>query len=249
MKILILFAILIFGQTAFARNVRKPLSVSTQAILITTENWDAVQGKLQRFERKNTNAKWQKSGEEIAIVVGKKGLGWGVGLHNSKVFQTNQPVKREGDGKSPAGIFSLTSTFGSAPNSDVSWLKMPYVSLTDAIECVDDSKSKQYNLIVDNKMVNVDWNSSEKMLAVGEQYDFGVFVAHNSPSTVGKGSCIFLHIWKDENSGTAGCSAMTKANIEEILRWLDKSKNPVLVQLPSSEYRRLRKTWQLPMLK
>ena len=98
------------------------------------------------------------------------------------------------------------------------------------------------------KVGNFDWKSSEKMLAVGEQYDLGVFVAHNSERQAGGGSCIFLHIWKDADSPTVGCTAMARENIEKILTFLDAKKNPVLIQLPEDTYTQFQTKWKLPKL-
>jgi D-alanyl-D-alanine dipeptidase len=39
---------------------------------------------------------------------------------------------------------------------------------------------------------------------------------------------------------------MPTVAVEETIRWLDPSHRPVLVQLPESEYARLRATWELP---
>lgn len=82
------------------------------------------------------------------------------------------------------------------------------------------------------------------------RHELGIFVAYNSyPVTAGNGSCIFLHIWKDNATGTAGCTAMKKANLEKILNWLDPKKNPYLVQLTEDNYKDLQKKWNLPKLK
>lgn len=217
-----------------------------QMILVTTPNWNAMQGSLQRYERENSKSEWRRVGDEIKIVIGRSGLAWGEGLHDKSVLQSDQPIKKEGDGKSPAGIFALTSAFGTT--KDTASIKLPYTPLGEYTECVDDVKSASYNRIVDRlKIGNFDWKSSEKMLEVGEQYSLGVFVAHNSnPPEKGKGSCIFLHIWKDENSPTAGCTAMRREDMDMILRWLDAKQNPVLVQFPATEYDRLSKKWKLP---
>jgi D-alanyl-D-alanine dipeptidase len=126
---------------------------------------------------------------------------------------------------------------------------LPFTQLTPATECVDDSGSAFYNQIVDDKKVAVDWNSSEKMLKVGDAYELGVFVAHNTPAAPQAGSCIFLHIWKGDGSGTSGCTAMEKSNLEKLVEKLDAKKEPVLIQLPQSEYRIHRKSWKLPKLK
>jgi D-alanyl-D-alanine dipeptidase len=122
--------------------------------------------------------------------------------------------------------------------------------LGDSTECVDDVKSSHYNKIVDRlKVGNFDWQSSEKMLAVGAEYELGVFVAHNTyPVNNGGGSCIFLHVWKDAASGTAGCTAMARENLEIILKWADEKKNPVLIQLPVDSYQQYQTAWKLPKL-
>ena len=99
------------------------------------------------------------------------------------------------------------------------------------------------------KVGNFDWKSSEKMLEVGEQYGLGVFVAYNSyPVIRGNGSCIFLHVWKDQAIGTSGCTAMERKDLERLVAWLQPSKNPYLVQLPEDAYKKYRKSWNLPNL-
>lgn len=221
---------------------------SLQAVVVTTKYWNTLQGNAQFFERASKNSNWIKKGAEFPIVTGKNGLAW------SEEFayllsEKPQNFKREGDGRSPAGIFDLTSAFGSSAKPD--FVKLPFTKLEESTECVDDVNSANYNRIVDRfKIGNFDWESSEKMLEIGAEYDLGVFVAHNTnPTKSGSGSCIFLHIWKDETSGTAGCTAMKRENIEQILSWLEADKNPVLIQFPISEYEKLQNSWKLPKLK
>ncbi len=245
---LVLFSVLsIFGQ------VKKPIpptaiipfSKSLQAIVVTTKDWNAAQGKAQLFERKTTKSKWKAVGKSFAVVVGANGMAWGAGLNELPSDTGRLLLKTEGDGKSPAGIFSLTYAFGSAEKAD--FVKFPYTKLEQYTECVDDVKSSHYNKIVDRmKVGNFDWESSEKMLEIGTQYDLGVFVAHNSERQKGGGSCIFLHIWKDESTGTAGCTAMARENIETALEFFDPKNNPVLIQLPEDSYAQFQKKWKLP---
>ena len=221
-----------------------PLARSRQLVLVTTRDWDAVEGTLRRFERKNEKAEWHGVGAATAVVVGRGGMGWGAGL-NAQAGEG--PLKKEGDGKAPAGVFKLGPAFGFDTTAEASWLRMPYTPLTPTVECVDDVGSRRYNLIVDRDAVgDVDWKSSEHMRSV-EGYRWGVVVEHNSnPSVAGRGSCIFLHVWAGPEKGTAGCTAMTQPNLEELLRWLDSKKRPVLVQLPEAEYARFKNVWGLP---
>jgi len=225
-----------------------PFSESLQAVVVTTKDWSAVQGEAKIFERANNKSKWKAVGKSFPVVVGAKGMAWSDELNELPSDTGRLLMKTEGDGKSPAGIFRLSSAFGTVEKSDK--IKLPYIKLEKWTECVDDVKSASYNRIVNRMQVgNFDWKSSEKMLEIRPQYDLGVFVEHNSEKQAGGGSCIFLHIWRDANTGTAGCTAMARRNMETVLNWLDAKKNPVLIQLPADDYKKLQTSWKLPNLK
>ncbi|HET7186775.1 MAG TPA: L,D-transpeptidase family protein [Gemmatimonadaceae bacterium] len=218
-------------------------SVHQQLVVVTTPAWDSVAGILQRYERPRGTARWRAVGTPIPIVVGQTGLAW----DDEAVRGARGPIKREGDGKAPAGRFSLGEAFGFAPKSELDWLRMPYRTLDDGTECVDDSTSTHYNTVVQRGAVRrVDWSSSERMRSI-DLYRLGVIVRYNArPIRRGRGSCIFLHIWRSAGSPTAGCTAMPAADLETVMRWLDPARHPQLVQLPRAEYQRLRRAWSLP---
>ena len=220
---------------------------SRQMLLVVTPDADAFPGMLYRYERAAGQQAWQPAGAPAAIVVGYNGLGWGRGMHPAEA-QPDMPIKREGDGKSPAGIFRLSTIFGFAPPDSVSGFKLPYQHVTEVLECVDDTASKYYNRIVARDAIDsVDWQSSEKMHKITVQYQLGVTVDHNSdPVLPAGGSCIFLHIWKSANDPTSGCTAMTAENMQAIAAWLDGAQQPLLVQLTEPLYRQFKATWQLP---
>ncbi|MEO5803632.1 MAG: L,D-transpeptidase family protein [Verrucomicrobiota bacterium] len=252
----IFIAVIFFATTGLSFSETKSASKSAkdtfgnahQMVLVTTKNWEAVPGVMRRFERKDSGESWSEAGSPIEIVVGRTGLAWGRGLHPTNSVG---PQKVEGDGKSPAGIFRLSSAFGFASAEEMKSLKLPYLQVTDSLECVDDAHSVRYNTIVDRQhIINPDWKSSEKMLEIGEAYRLGIVVDHNvAPRTSGKGSCIFIHIWKGDGSGTSGCTAMEKSHMEKLISWLDAKTNPVLVQLPEAEFQRVESEWHLPSLK
>jgi L,D-peptidoglycan transpeptidase YkuD (ErfK/YbiS/YcfS/YnhG family) len=229
---------------------------STQMIVVTTSDWNTVEGTLQRYQRGTPREAWRPVGEPIAIVVGKNGMGWGIGAiatDDPKVRLASDPVKKEGDGRSPAGVFALGTAFGDT-SQPLPGLKTPYLQLTPSIECVDDSSSKYYNRVIDRSTAVPDWNSSEHMRSVGEAYRWGIVVGHNggdmltgaNPPVPGGGSCVFLHIWGSGTHGTAGCTAMAQNQLETLLTWLDPLRKPLLVQLPSLAHARLIHRWGLP---
>ena len=265
MKTICILVLLLLPESRFAFSAdqagapnRDPFVGSTQLIVVTTSNWGAIEGQLQRFERNTVHEPWRPFGEPISIVVGRNGMGWGVGLvaaDDPNVRLSLDPVKKEGDGKSPAGIFDLGTVFGYS-DQPLPGMKFPYLTLTESIECVDDVNSKYYNRIVDRSAVAADWHSSEHMRDTGESYRWGVVVDHNrtiarrdqEAPQPGGGSCVFLHIWHDHNQGTAGCTAMPQMDLETLLTWLDPKQRPLLLQLPMPSYERLTHRWHLPKL-
>jgi D-alanyl-D-alanine dipeptidase len=216
-------------------------AAARQLVLVVTPGWDTTSGTLRRYVRAGARAPWRRVGATVPVVVGVSGLAWGA----DSLGAPDDPRKREGDGRSPAGVFPLDSAFGFAPA--MSSTRMPYVPLLAGTECVDDTASVRYNTVVDRERVpRVDWKSAEHMRRI-DQYQVGVMVGYNKrPVTTGRGSCIFLHIWNGPGSSTAGCTAFPRADVETLLAWLDPKRSPVLVQLPAAEYARLKKSWLLP---
>jgi D-alanyl-D-alanine dipeptidase len=236
-----------------AQPLRKAIAdQSLQILVVSTSGWNDFQGKAQLMERASKGSPWQRVGASFPVVLGRNGLGLDSNIPAARVIGDKKgaqpPVKQEGDGRSPAGAFPLTFAFGVGPAPKTS---LPFTLLQEFTECVDDVKSNHYNTIVDRMQVgDFDWASSEKMLSVGEAYERGVFVAYNSyPPIRGDGSCIFLHVWKNADTGTAGCTAMKRSDLEWLLARLDPSKTPYLYQLPDFVNQLNEKPWKLPKLK
>ncbi|MFN6202564.1 MAG: L,D-transpeptidase [Acidobacteriota bacterium] len=214
----------------------KRLGAARQMVLVITPEWNSVDGRLSRYERvSGGRTPWRQVGQSIPVVVGKNGLGWAAEFADWR--NDPEPVKREGDGRSPAGLFSLGSAFGYAPASELGRLAIDYLQVTKNNECVDDCQSGSYNQLVDgSRHPHRDWQSSEIMRRDDEYYRLGVVINHNLPRPVPcQGSCIFLHIWEGPGIGTVGCTAMAPEPMLEIVKWLDQSRKPVIVQLTEAE--------------
>ncbi len=194
-----------------------------QLIVVSTKNWSTSNGTLQCYEKKN-NA-WHKVSKAIDIKLGRNGLGWGIGLHTTP--KDAKHIKKEGDGKAPAGIFTLKQAFGYQPFV----VEYPYEVYKATDHCVDDVNSKLYNKIVDSTKVKRDYKSKEHMKFPKDYYKYGIVVNHNhideEGAVKGAGSCIFIHIKKVP---TAGCTVMTEGEMKEIIKWLDVESEPLLVQ-------------------
>ena len=216
-------------------------STSRQVIRVLGRGWDDVHATAQRFER--TGDGWRPVGSAVPAVLGSRGLAWGRGA--GVTHGQGGPRKREGDMRSPAGVFHLTGAFGFAPSGALP-LRIPYLQITEPCECVDDAASTHYNTVVDRTRVRRDWQSAEVMRRVG-LYRWGAFVGHNiDPVQPGAGSCIFMHIWSGPDAGTAGCTALEEAHLVEMLKWLREEDQPMLVQMPAAVHARMRGAWRLP---
>jgi L,D-peptidoglycan transpeptidase YkuD (ErfK/YbiS/YcfS/YnhG family) len=224
------------------------LNASCQLLLVFAPDWGSTVGQLQAYERRNSFDAWRPVGSVIPVSLGRSGMAWGQGGHD--LPEMPERVKREGDCCSPAGVFAITGLFGyAAPDSELALgAKLPYLCASKDLKAVDDPASIYYNLIVDQSTVaQPDWASSEDMLRHDQRYVVGAVVAHNAqPPVPGAGSCIFLHVWESEATPTAGCTAMTLADMSQLAGWLDAAARPVLVQLPQAEYERWREIWALP---
>ena len=229
-----LVAILILAAPALAlANPGRPpeLAESEQLIVVTSPEWPANHGTVMLLERSN-RGKWQRVLPAAPVMLGRKGMAWGIGL-------LKEPSrKREGDGCSPAGVFELECVYGGSGAQPIE--NFPYRQLSDAMEGIDDPKSRFYNRLVDTREVKArDWTHSEKVRASNPMFRWCVAVKHNWQQRPGFGSCIYLHIWKQAGVPTSGCTAMSAETLEPLVHWLDARKRPLLVQVPASELSKL----------
>lgn len=129
--------------------------------------------------------------------------------------------KKEGDLRTPAGLYPIGAAFGTQPLA----LKMDYKYITADDKFIDDINNKGYNSWVSG---STDAKSYESMLI--EPYAYGAVINYNTNPTVsGKGSAIFIHLWRSPNSPTAGCIALEKKNLLIMLHWLDKAQHPYIL--------------------
>jgi L,D-peptidoglycan transpeptidase YkuD (ErfK/YbiS/YcfS/YnhG family) len=203
----------------FALSTLSLLSASEQLVVVLSPEINATTASMQRYEKQNI---WVKTGEKIPVILGRSGLGY----VNHKI-----PLKNEGDGRSPAGLFSITSIFGydEHPNSG-----MPYYHADEKLICVDDVEDSRYNTFALLDPLNPP-KSFELMHRNDEVYRNGAVIGYNAKGEKGRGSCIFIHLNHSDHRPTSGCTAMDETPLKEMIRWLDPKKNPRILQIPLSD--------------
>jgi len=205
------------------------LHASSQLILVLSEDFNATVGTLYTFEKKSDVFKPVMA--PIAINLGRNGMGWGEGIVTI-AHKRNEPIKHEGDGRAPSGIFSLGEAFGYAKSIES---KLPYIQATPDLICVDDVTHPHYNQLLHVKDTT-EIKSYETMLRKDALYELGLIVKHNEKNIAKRGSCIFLHVQRAKNAPTSGCTSMSRAHLSKLLRWLDPQKEPLLIQIPKAYY-------------
>lgn len=177
-----------------------------QVILVTATNQKTFKGTLQIYNKQN--GQWTLQIASVPVVLGKNGVG--------KI--------KEGDGKTPLGTYSLGTAFGTA--SKPTGLKVNYQSHTSQDYWVNDVSSSDYNQkVTETGNPNQRWASYERM--DNPLYKYGMVINYNTdPIIKGKGSAIFMHIWRASNRPTDGCIALSEANLLQVLQVIDPAKSP-----------------------
>ncbi|WP_372173090.1 L,D-transpeptidase [Xanthomonas euvesicatoria] len=244
---LVLLALTSCSSLSIAASPVDALNQARTLIVVTTADWNSTQARLHTFTR--VDGKWQPAARSFTVALGRHGSAWGEGLHPA---QTQGPQKREGDGRSPAGVFAIGPAFGYASKIDSA---MPYQAMSATHYCMDVPSSPLYNRIVDTAQVGeaAVAGSTEPMRLdlrhPGDaRYSEGFVIAHNPKAIPGRGSCIFAHLWRTPGQFTAGCTAMAAADMQRLLARLKPEDRPLFVLLPRTEYARLHTAWQLPAL-
>jgi L,D-peptidoglycan transpeptidase YkuD (ErfK/YbiS/YcfS/YnhG family) len=217
---------------------------STQCLVATAADWDSSRATLRLFERRG--GEWRPVGGEWPARLGKSGLVWGLGLHP---VPDGARIKREGDWRTPAGVFRIGGAWGNA--DDVARRAgMPYTKVTPRDLWVEDPGSPDYNrhIRLDGEPATA-WEKKQQMKQDDPAHALKLFIGHNDgPKVVpGAGSAIFFHIWRaDGAKPTAGCTTMSERDLRALIAALDPARKPLFVVLPESDYARLRGPWKLP---
>lgn len=225
-----------------------PVPAETRQIIVgIARDWDDSHVALQRYERKGKA--WQPVGTPWNGRLGRSGLVWGRGLHP---VPENAKLKVEGDGRAPAGVFSLGHAYGLyRPDQVARKHGMVYEQIGPRDLWVEDPTSPYYNrhLKLPHAEPRTAWEKKQQMKLNDPAHNLKLFVNHNAPPNVvlNGGSAIFFHVWRSNGTRpTTGCTTMPEWRLREMIAWLDPQARPVYILLPRAEYARLRGPWKLP---
>jgi L,D-peptidoglycan transpeptidase YkuD (ErfK/YbiS/YcfS/YnhG family) len=219
-------------------------AASSQCLVGIADNWDSSTVTLRLYQK--SGGKWQADGASWQGRLGKSGLVWGSGIHP---VPAGAATKKEGDMRSPAGVFNLGGVWGYEA-SVRRHPKLYYRRVTSRDLWVEDPASPQYNrnVILDREPATP-WEKKQQMKQNDAAHSLKLFIAHNAPPKVvpHAGSSIFFHIWRGGGSKpTAGCTTMDEAKLRSLIARIDPTRKPLYVLLPKAEYEKYRAAWKLP---
>ena len=210
----------LFKSLIFSIILSSMLFGSQQLVVVISCDMNATSGMMTQYEKETTT--YRAVSVSVPVVLGRSGLGWNQG---------REPLKREGDGRSPAGLFDITATFGETLRANST---LPYWYADDKLMCIDDVNDTRYNTIGYFDPENPP-KSFEQMRRTDEVYRNGAVIDYNSERVSGRGSCIFFHLNHPNKRPTAGCTAMEEQPLLELIHWFDPNKKPKLLQIPKSQ--------------
>ena len=174
------------------------------------------------------NLKAAQNAQQIAIVSGTNGTNarfsfhekddsgiWHEVLHAPAYIGKNGWGKtREGDSKTPTGVYTFTEAFGIKEDPGC---PMGYTQVDDTHYWVGDSNSEKYNLFVSTRdYEDFDKNESEHIIDYTLAYKYCLNISWNFDRTPGKGSAIFLHCYT-KNKFTGGCVSLPEDVMREVV--------------------------------
>lgn len=181
---------------------------SQQLLVVSNSRPEAPTGQMIRYEKQDGT--WTAL-DTVAINVGKSGI-------------APPGEKREGDGRTPSGLFLIGPAFGYEDNLDT---QIEFIQLNELHHWISDSDSSNYNQLVEYVPVT---REMEVMRRADHLYKYGAIIQYNTePVTPEMGSAIFLHIERATGKPTTGCVSMPETIMTSLIEWMDPKAYPVIL--------------------
>ena len=130
---------------------------------------------------------------------------------------------REGDGKTPIGVFHFNRAFGIAEDPGCA---LPYVQVDEDIYWSGDSREGfHYNELVclkDLPQLDLESGDSEHIIDYPYNYQYCLNISYNEECVPGLGSAIFLHCMGPARPFTGGCVAIQEAQMRYVMQHVNE---------------------------
>jgi L,D-peptidoglycan transpeptidase YkuD (ErfK/YbiS/YcfS/YnhG family) len=193
---------------AQAQGCPAPLANAKRLVLVTAPGMNDMAATMRLYERASAKEPWRALDPPEPATIGRAGMGWSQFF--LKAARRGEPLKVEGDKRTPAGIYPIGRSFGVLASS-----RPNYLQVTPDTICVNDVSSPAYNTIASRARVGPAVHA-ENMSRILPMYRRGLLVDYPTDAKKQAGSCIFIHVWRSPTTGTAGCVAVPEPRVEAL---------------------------------
>lgn len=182
-----------------------PLTDALRLVVVTTAGLDAATAEIRTFQRAKAGTAWEPRMGPMAATVGRSGLGWG--WTSGDLRQGGEPLKQDGDNRTPAGVFKIRRAFGTQP------ARLPgFLVLTKGeAYCVEDPASEHFGRIVPHRIAG--WKTLGEDMAANPLYRHGLDLDYPTNAARRAGGCLFLHVWRRPGVATVGSVATSEQTV------------------------------------
>jgi L,D-peptidoglycan transpeptidase YkuD (ErfK/YbiS/YcfS/YnhG family) len=133
--------------------------------------------------------------------------------------------KQEGDNVTPKGTFKIVKIYYRSDRIKKISSKFRPIKITKNMGWCDDPNSKNYNQLI--KLPTK--YGHEKLHKKNNVYDLIVVLNYNiNPIIKNKGSAIFIHVAKKKYKKTAGCIALKKIHLLNLIKKIKKNTKVII---------------------
>ncbi|SHI95386.1 L,D-peptidoglycan transpeptidase YkuD, ErfK/YbiS/YcfS/YnhG family [Clostridium cavendishii DSM 21758] len=185
---------------------------SSQILLVTANSMGSSSGVAREYE-KDSNGEWNVVKGDMAVRLGANGL-----QYISK--------RQQSTNKTPAGILNIISAFGVGGNPGCSY---SYKKVEENDYWNLNSGSQTYNRLINHNP----GGDYEHLASYQAQYKYALVTDYNINQAPNKGGAIFLHC--NGRGATGGCVSFNEADMVQVMKWMDSSRNPKVLIIPSGD--------------
>lgn len=193
---------------------------TTQLILVKVPVQKETNATIFCLSRKDADSPWIQDLGPIPTKIGRGGL-------------ASYGEMSEWGAMSPQGEYDLGYLFGVEPEAPEG-VRLAYRQITTSDFWIDEAEDPNYNCWVSGPEPEA---SHERLILGDWRYDLVIPIHYNiNPTVPRRGSAIFFHLWKDEDTATGGCIAISRENMLKVLRWMDpKQKTRMRLELDDAQ--------------
>ena len=119
---IVLLHALLASSSTLAQAFPALMQTARRLIVVTVPTLTSTVGGLRLFKRGRSDASWSLVGAPEPVMLGSGGVAWGRAFRSFAA--DDEPIKIEGDKRSPAGFYAIGRPFGFAPSPLAGYLQL-----------------------------------------------------------------------------------------------------------------------------